>query len=122
MLTDIHALVDYFLMALTNINTPHHQHQHLAMAPPSKNNQIVHRPESPMPALSHTEELEQLMVVDVIEAEPLAMVPPPEGLLGPNLRSIDHVFGSTEDPPAFLQAGILVAFSHPEENAREIFD
>jgi len=66
------------------------------MAPPSKNNQIVCRPDSPMRALSLTEELEQLMAVDVIEAEPLAMVPPTGGPLGPNAQWVDHVFGSTD--------------------------
>jgi len=49
-----------------------------------------------MPALSLTEELEQLMAVDVIEAEPLAMVPPTGGPSGLNPWSIDHVFGSTD--------------------------
>jgi len=48
-----------------------------------------------MPALSLTEELEQLMALDVIEAEPLTMVPPTGGPLEPNLWSADHVFGST---------------------------
>ena len=66
------------------------------MAPPLKNNQIIRRPDSPMPALSLMEELEQLMAVDVIEAEPLTMVPPTGGPLGQNLRSIDHVFGSSD--------------------------
>ena len=66
------------------------------MALPSKNNQIVCRPDSPMPALSLTEELEQLMAVDVIEAEPPAMVPPTGGPSRPNLRSVVRVFGSTD--------------------------
>ena len=66
------------------------------MAPPSKNNQIVRRPDSAMPALFLTKELEQLLAVDVIEAEPLAMVPPTGGPSGTNPRSVDHVFGSTD--------------------------
>ena len=65
------------------------------MAPPSKDNHIVHRTDSPMPALSLTENLEQLLAVDVIEAEPLGMVPPIGGLSGANPQSTDHVFRST---------------------------
>jgi len=72
------------------------------------------------------EYLEQLLAVDVIEAEPLAMVPPTGGLSGAKPWSADHVFGSGRDrpkyPQVFLQTGILVGFSRPDENAREISD
>jgi len=42
-----------------------------------------------MPALSLMEELEELLAVDVIEAEPQAMVPPTRGPSGPNPWSVD---------------------------------
>jgi len=66
------------------------------MAPPSKNIKIVCHPDSPMPALSLMENLDQLLAVDVIEAEPLAMVPPTRGPSGANPWLADHVFGSAD--------------------------
>lgn len=68
------------------------------MAPPTKSSNQAIRSNSPRPQRSLTESLELALAVNVLEPEPLAMVPPAGGPTGPMWGSPDPKRGRPTSP------------------------
>ena len=83
------------------------------MAPPTKSSNQAIRSNSPRPQRSLTESLELALAVNVLEPEPLAMVPPAGGPTGP-------MWGSPDLAPGDAALRVGLSFAHTAQGHRQV--